>query len=113
VEPPLTGRDSGELGESRGQRHRISAHEPVVIVSTDVEAQLPLPPAPPLTRWIAMTSRPSWAAATDRLTRLSRTPTSRSRFANADPPGRVRESPPVAGRAATGTRLALRRRPLL
>ena len=43
----------------------------------------------------------------------SRTPTSRCRSATAGRRVRARESPPGAGRAATGTRVALRSRPLL
>jgi len=43
----------------------------------------------------------------------SRTPTSRCRCATAGRRVRARESPPGAGRAATGTRAALRSRPLL
>ncbi len=41
----------------------------------------------------------------------SRTPTSRSHFAIADPPGRVRESHPGGVRAANGTRAGRRSRP--
>ena len=41
----------------------------------------------------------------------SRTPTSRSRCATADPPGRVLESPPGAVRAANGTRAGRRSHP--
>ena len=41
----------------------------------------------------------------------SRTPTSRSRFATADPPGRVRESHRGAVRAANGTRAGRRSHP--
>jgi hypothetical protein len=41
----------------------------------------------------------------------SRTPTSRSRFATADPPGRVRESHPGAVRASNGTRAGRRSHP--
>ncbi len=43
----------------------------------------------------------------------SRTPTSRCRSATAGRRVRARESPPGAARAATGIRVALRRRPLL
>jgi hypothetical protein len=43
----------------------------------------------------------------------SRTPTSRCRSASAGRRVRARESPPGAGRAATGTRVALRSRPPL
>ena len=43
----------------------------------------------------------------------SRTPTSRCRSATARRRVQARESPPGAGRAATGTRVALRFRPLL
>jgi hypothetical protein len=43
----------------------------------------------------------------------TRTPTSRCRSATAGRRVRARESPPGAGRAATGTRVALRSRPLL
>jgi hypothetical protein len=43
----------------------------------------------------------------------SRTPTSRSRFATADPLGRVRESHPGAVRAANGTRSGRRSHPCL
>src|SRR5229473_4974180 len=43
----------------------------------------------------------------------SRTPTSRCRSVSAGRRGRARESPPGDGRAATGTRVSLRFRPLL
>ena len=43
----------------------------------------------------------------------SQTPTSRCRSAAADRQARARESPPGAGHAATGTRVALRPRPRL
>src|SRR5258708_38914570 len=44
---------------------------------------------------------------------ISRTPTSRCHSATAGRQVRARESPRGAGRAATGTRVALRSRPLL
>ena len=38
VEHALTGCDARELGEPRGERQRVPAHEPVVLVGPDVEA---------------------------------------------------------------------------
>ena len=38
VEHALAGLDSREIGEQRGERHRVPAHEPVVCVSRDDEA---------------------------------------------------------------------------
>jgi len=54
----------------------------------------------------------SWIVGSVAVTPVnSRTPTSRSRFATADPPGRVRESHPEAVRAANGTRAGRRSHP--
>ena len=54
-----------------------------------------------------------WAVLAPRRALSSRTPTSRWRCATAGRRGRARGSPPGAGRAATGTRVARRSRPFL
>src|SRR5439155_15153703 len=40
IEHALTGCDARELGETRGQRYRVPAHESVVLVRPDAEAHL-------------------------------------------------------------------------
>ena len=54
-----------------------------------------------------------WSVVVPRRVLSSRTPTSSCRCATAGRRGRAREWPPRAGHAATGTRVALRRRPRL
>src|SRR5438270_1088691 len=91
VQASLTTRDSGEFGKPRGQRHRITAHEPVVLVRTDVEALVPLPF--PHGRKQLHNDRARRSSTERARVRVaikavnSRTPTSRSRCAAADRPG--------------------------
>ena len=62
--------------------------------------------------WLTGSARCAcWAVLAPRRALSSRTPTSRRRSATAGRRARGRESPPGAGRAATGTRAAPRHRP--
>jgi hypothetical protein len=83
-------------------------------VRLDASRRTTRPRRPPGERQLTMSADGLLGGAGSRRRTLSRqTPTSRGRSATAGRQVRARESPPGAGHAATGTRVALHRRPRL